>query len=354
MRRRGVSEQDAVVCVAALVEALRPDTPYPIIVLIGEAGSGKTEFARCLALLIDPSRSGALADIEPTVEAFAAASHVRYLFSVDNKQRLSAPVQDLFCKVATGAEHAARLLYSQNELASAYLHNPTIVTAVTYPFSAPDAASRTLSIPIKRPASYRSTESLREEFEAERPALLGALLCALSGGLRMLPNVAEQRQWTHRLVSYAQIGEATLQAAGKESGYFLERLEAQQRRAARESAGGDTFVTELRGVLRKVSGEAVSASTLPPASRWCDSSGAGYAAVKRPEDGVFLLAFKASVLFRKLPMKPYMPETERQLGDYITRAAPVLRAIGIESERKEARGKRTVWVFAFKEGAIDD
>jgi hypothetical protein len=225
---------------------------------------------------------------------------------------------------------------------------------VINPVSAPDMASRAVVIPVKRPVSYRSTESLRDEFEAERSELFGALLSALSGGMRLLPEVAAQRQWWHRLVSFSQMGEAIFQAAGKPPGFFLEQLEAQQRRSARESAGGDTFVTELRGVLRKTAVGVVQGSKLPAFSQWGEASGPGFAAIKRPEDDRILVAFKATTLFTRLPRMQYMPETERQLGDYITRVAPVMRAIGIECERKEVRGKRTVWAFAFKDGALDD
>lgn len=351
---RGVDDVTAVVTAAVLVEHLRPDTPHPILNIIGEAGSGKSELARNMVNLIDPTTTGNLADMSPDIRSFAAASHSRYVFSMDNKRALDAETQDTICKTSTGADFVERELYSQNSTAVAHLHNPVYITAVTNPITAPDAASRAIAVHVKRPVSYKSTERLRDEFEAKRQELLGALLTVLSGALRHLPTVAGQRQWRHRLVSFAQLGEAIFQAAGHPPGYFLERFETVQRRAARESAGGDTFVTEVKALLRSSIRSAEASSKLPAFGRWGESGGKGWAAVQRPEDDVFLVAFKVAALFAQLPRKAYMPETERQLGDYIIRAAPVLRAIGIECQKKEARSKRTVWAFMFSAEALDD
>ena len=49
------SEDDLVLVVAWLVAALRDRGPYPILILNGEQGSGKSSFSRLLRSLVDPS-----------------------------------------------------------------------------------------------------------------------------------------------------------------------------------------------------------------------------------------------------------------------------------------------------------
>jgi putative DNA primase/helicase len=50
-----VSDDDFMLVIACLVAALRPHGPFPILVVNGEQGTGKSVFSRIVRSLIDPS-----------------------------------------------------------------------------------------------------------------------------------------------------------------------------------------------------------------------------------------------------------------------------------------------------------
>lgn len=352
VERQGLHRGVALQVVATMVEYLRPDTPFPVLAMVGPAGSGKSGAANRITQCIDPTKSGKLADVKPTPEDMAAGAQVSYVLTADNLQRLAAEVQDLFCKAATGAVFTVRKYYAQSEVLRLSLHVPLVLTFVNNGITAPDLLDRTILAHVKRPAAYRSADELAAEFAADRPKITGALYTLLAAGLARLSEVAQQRKWTHRLVDFIQMGEAFTQAAGHPPGYFLDLFVAHRAAVAADVADGDSFTQVLLVVLKEVAKDATTGAKLPAWRQWGESGGKGHAAVVT-EAGVTYIAFKPSMLLAKCPrVNQYIPENERQLSDALTRITPLLRAMGIEPERREMPGKRSAWVFACKRGAL--
>jgi hypothetical protein len=351
--RQGIPAPVAPLMVAAMVEYLRTDTPHPILAMVGAAGSGKSGAATRVTQCIDPTKSGALADVKPTPEDFAAAASVAYVLTADNLHKLPADVQDMLCKVSTGTVFTMRKYYTQGETFQVGVHQPLVLTFVSLGITAPDALDRTIICWVERPKAYRNASELQSEFEAERPKVTGALYTLLSAALRLIPDVVNQRAWHHRLVDYVQCGEAITQAAGHLPGYFLGLFEAHRATVAENVADGDSFMQVLRVVLKQIANDAQPGDKLPPWRQWGESKGAGLAAVRTPS-GVVKIAIRPAVLLGKVPkVNQYIPENDRQLSEALTRVSPLLRALGIESERQENPGKRVAWVFAGKPGAFD-
>jgi hypothetical protein len=355
LKRQGVPEAISALVLVVLVEYLRPNTPHPILVFVGEAGSGKSGATTRIAQCIDPTKSGALADIKLTPEDMAAAAQCQYVLSADNLTKLSADVQDLLCKVSTGTVATVRKYYSQSEALRLALHNPMLLPCINLCLTAPDALNRAIIAQIKRPLAYRNDDELKAEFKAEQPKVTGAMYTLLAAALAKLPEVVGQRQWLDRLVDYLQLGEAVMQSAGHESGYFLGLFKAHRAKVASDVSGGDSFTQALFKVLRDISKQAQPGDKLPPWRQWGEGKNACGFAVVATDDGKILIAIKVGALRAKLPVAAqYIPENERQLSAALTRVAPMLRAVGVRVEKRDAPGGRTVWGFSCDTGALDE
>ena len=108
----GVIKTKAALVLVALVTWLRAGNTYPILLLYGPPGSGKTVAARLILLLIDPTDALAFPNIRMDSDDIAAAAQHRHILSFDNLSKLSAANQDTLCTCATGGEIHARKLYS--------------------------------------------------------------------------------------------------------------------------------------------------------------------------------------------------------------------------------------------------
>ena len=172
----GTSKSRAPLVVAALVSWMRTANAYPLLLLFGAPGTGKTTAARLIFLLIDPSESLTLPTIKSDAEHVAAAAQHRHILTFDNESKLSAAEQDLFCVCVTGGEVVGRALYTDGDVAILPIHRPVLITAVQPVVTRPDLLSRTIPVEFGERLVRRRDDEIMKAFFQMRPELLGALL----------------------------------------------------------------------------------------------------------------------------------------------------------------------------------
>lgn len=268
-----LNDDDAIAVAVLLVEWVRCDTPQPVLEVTGGAGSGKTTFARQLAALIDP-RTGGTPSIRLVREDVSAAVMNNYVLYADNISALSVEEQDLACMAATGATLTTRRLYAQGDVFSVALLNPLIITSIVPALTRADAKTRVLPIKLPPRQAHRSDAAIAREFEAQRPALVGALLTLLSAALCKLDEAEAARQYTTRLASFEILGEAILCAAADAStpyvwGTFSNLLARKRQQSAADAAAGVPVIEAVRRVMAEARQSNPAVSTKPPApSLW--------------------------------------------------------------------------------------
>lgn len=193
---------DRVLVAAWLLSALRPVGPYPIALLIGEQGTGKSAASRVLKRLTDPSISLLRAPPRDTRDLLVAATNARVL-ALDNLSGANAELADALCRLSTGGALAERRLYTNDEELLVEVQRPVILNGIDDPATRPDLADRCLHL-LLPPLKARETEAdLSRQFEADAPLILGALLNGLvlaqrdheSIDLHPLPRMADFAKW---------------------------------------------------------------------------------------------------------------------------------------------------------------
>ncbi|HEX7940569.1 MAG TPA: hypothetical protein VF488_02125, partial [Gemmatimonadaceae bacterium] len=187
-----------------LIGALAPQGPYPVLVLRGQHGAGKSHGARRLRSLIDPSIAPIRCEPrEPRDLVISArASHV---VALDNLSSVPGWLSDGLCRLATGGGYAARALYTDADEIVIDVQRPVILTGITDVVTAPDLLDRSLLVDLEAiaPEDRETERRLDERWLAAHPRILGALYTAVSMALsrrdtlnlERLPRLADWAAW---------------------------------------------------------------------------------------------------------------------------------------------------------------
>ena len=179
------NEQDMYLVIAWLLIALNAD-PYvdcPILSINAWKGCGKSTATRFLKSLIDPD----MADIiSPATNArdFVAAAASRCVMPVDNVSEIA--ISDTYCRSVTGTTLAIRKLFTDSTSANTKVHARIIINGINLVPERSDLQDRFFPITLKmlNDGSRRSNKELGTSFGKRSPYILGALLYALSAGLK--------------------------------------------------------------------------------------------------------------------------------------------------------------------------
>jgi len=206
--------------VAWLVAAFFPEIAHPVLVVHGEQGSAKSTHMRLLSLLVDPSLTP-LRSEPRNLEAWVQAADHSWLVTLDNVSDLPGWLSDAICRAVTGEGFSKRQLYTDAEDVILSFRRVVAITGIEVVAQRADLLDRAILHALEpiAPNKRRPERDVLAEFEAARPAILGALLSAVSGALRALPNVRLTE--LPRMADFARVGVAVERALNWPDGSFL-------------------------------------------------------------------------------------------------------------------------------------
>ena len=289
--------------IAWLTAAFLPSGPYPLLVLHGEQGSGKSTVARILRSVVDPSSAPLRAEPRDPRDLMIAASN-SWLLALDNLSKIPVWLSDALCRLATGGGFSTRELYSDSEEVIFDAMRPVLITGIEELATRGDLLDRAIllylpSIPEER---RRPEKAFWVQFQEAAPRILGALLDTVVGALRELPGVRLDR--SPRMSDFAHWGVAVERALRWPDGAFLHVYMQNRQEAIGVALDGDVIAT----AIQKLVGQK---------PRW-----SGTATELRDE-----LEKLAPEKDRK---SHSWPRDVRVLGSHLRRLAPALRAVGID------------------------
>jgi hypothetical protein len=297
-----VPEQARLLVVAWLVECLRPDTPFPVLELLGEQGSGKSGTQSSLRRLIDPNAAD-LRGAPKSAEDLFVSGGVNHVISIENVSHLPAPLQDALCVVATGGGFARRKLYTDADESVIQLKRPVMLNGISAAVTQQDLVSRTVTVEVPVIQDAQAKDKLEEEFEVKRPEIIGALLDIAARALEILPEMSLPAARRPRLLEFAHLGMAVAKAIGRDPEEFMRQYDAARQDGLERTLEASPVATAIRDWAEIHPGEVRD----EPAKRWLE----------------ILTDYKPQG-------SDTWPRSAKGLGDAMRRAAPALRQLGIE------------------------
>ena len=305
------SDDDFILVVAWLVASFRERGPYPVLVLNGEQGSGKSSFMRRCRSLLDPS-SPPIQGPPKDEQGLIVTAQNSHLIALDNLSHISPELSDGLCRLSTGGGFAVRALHTDKDENVFDGARPIAVNGIPSLADRPDLNERAIVVRLATiPEDKRRPEDeLDAEWEEARPLVLGAIFAALSTALRNIGKTRLAR--SGRMADFEKWMTAAETGLGWEPGTFSQAYSSNRKDSADAAFEGDLIAVSIRNFMIK--------------------------------DGLYYWENTATKLLEELgivagentrQMRSW-PKTAQGLGNCLERCAPLLRGKGITIERKHS------------------
>ncbi|TPL54943.1 hypothetical protein FJ937_04695 [Mesorhizobium sp. B2-4-4] len=246
----GLDNQNYRLLLAFLVNALKPQGPYFILLVEGEQGSGKSFFCEVIKRIIDPNQALRLRLPDKPQDLMIQAKEY-WLLSFDNASGMKAEMSDILCSLATGGGIAVRRLYTDDELHVLTYMRPFMINGISGYVTRPDLMER--AIPIKLPPigeGGRKTEAeLMKELQAMLPSVLAELYDGIAHALRTYDEVEPPRHL--RMADAARWIRAAEEGLGEKPGAIIEAIAAAQNEFVVDRVNDDPLVMALRTITAR-------------------------------------------------------------------------------------------------------
>jgi hypothetical protein len=307
-------ESDFVLMVAWLLAGFRDRGPYPALVTAGEQGSAKSTLSAVLKSIVDPNAAPLRALPREDRDLFIAANNAHVL-AFDNVSGLPTWISDTLCRLATGGGFAVRQLYTDSDEILFDAMKPAILNGIEDVVTRPDLADRAIFLTLEAiPEERRRPErELWVALDKARPRILGALLDAVSCGLKNIDRVKLAR--LPRMADFA-LWAAACDTAFWPHGTFMAAYERNRVDAVESVIDADSVASAIRTLMQGRAEWMGNASTL--------------------------LHALSNAVDEKTARSKSWPGTPRALSGRLRRAATFLRKAGIEVVLTRTGGTRCI------------
>jgi putative DNA primase/helicase len=302
--------------VSWLVAALRPGSPFPILIVNGTQGTGKSVLCRVLRSLIDPDVAMICAVPKNEQDLVLAAANT-WVSAFDNLSDVSGYLPDALCRLASGAGFRTRALHTNRDEAVFSVQRPILLNGIPTLTEQADVGRRSIVINLATiPPERRQAESdFWMEFNSVSGRILGALLEGVSRGLSAINTI--QIKHPSSMADFEKWSMAAAPAFGWKAEEFQSAYRKNQTVVVDDTFEADAVAVAIRDFIL----------TKHP-DRWEGTPAALQIALDEA----------TAENIRKLRS---WPKTPSQLGNRIKRARPLLEHKGFTVERRHS-GTRTI------------
>lgn len=222
-----------------------PTNKYPILVINGDQGSGKTSLCNHVIYpLTDPNLIGVQVFPGSAKDLTIASQHAHVL-CYDNMRGFKVAMADILCIAATGGAITNRALYTDADQHVHHLHAALVLNGIHHFITQPDLAQR--CVPIRTlPLSEgkRQSESVMlKALKTDMPAIFRGLLDLIANVLLYLPEV----EVTHpeRMIDFVRWLAAMERVEGIPAGIYQQAYSDVLRQAQLDSLMENTLAARV-------------------------------------------------------------------------------------------------------------
>lgn len=313
-----------------IIKSLTHDTgPYPVLLLLGGQGTGKSFLTRLIKSFIDPDRGDARPFPEKSDDLIIYAQN-SHLLAFDNISGIKNTVADALCRLSTGSGFGKRTLYSNDKETIFNLKCPIILNGINLPSKRSDLLERSIVIRLPSIDQRLTEEDLRNKVNESKGKVFGFLLSHLAHCFSIIDNIKIDDP--PRMADFAKWGVALQKSLNNEHGDFLRVLNDNQVEIVEENIEGSDFAKRIIEMVEE-DGLFVGTST-DLLERLKQDRSPGYKSVYHS-------------------FGPNFPKNPVDAGRTLNRIAPDLKKIGYLVTRKK-REIRIEHLVPKHLGGIDD
>ena len=241
------SEEVKLLVVVWLLASMYPVIACPMLLLIGQQGSGKSVTSKMLRSLLDPSVIPVLGDLE-MANLFQTFQH-HAVPCFENVSYFNRNAADIFCRAVTGNGVERRKLYTDSDQVIYSFRRSIIINGIDTPSFRPDFLDRCIIVSRPRIEKFQLLQDVDNAFEKARPRLLGAFLGLLVKTLQILDRTPAATEF--RMADFARFGRAVALSLGKTTNDFDEAY----RTVTRQNAFDIIESTPMSRLVKKLAAE---------------------------------------------------------------------------------------------------
>jgi hypothetical protein len=187
-----IPKQAQLLVLAWMLDSLRPDTPYPVLELVGKWE--QQEHHAAPVTCSDRPPSSAPARRAEVRGGLAHCSSKRPRRLLENLSHLNGEQQDALCILSTGGGYATRQLYTNGDEHVMQSKRPVMLNGINAVATQPDLIERTVSVelPTITAKARKDEQSMEAAWEKDYPAIFASMLDLFAkalGACRMLSSL---------------------------------------------------------------------------------------------------------------------------------------------------------------------
>ncbi|MED0665931.1 hypothetical protein P4T04_06320 [Bacillus badius] len=243
-------EDQFILWLAFVIGCFNPRGPYPLLVLNGAQGAGKTIVSEITKSVIDPGYA-TLRTLPESEEDLLVMAQKNWLLAFDNISKISEHMSDALCKLSTGGGLSRRQLYTNDEESVLKAMKPVILNGIENITKRYDLADRSivLTLPMIMSENRRTKEEIWRDFEKIKGPIMGLIYDAVSMALKNYNMIHLPQK--PRMADFAKWITAAEPALGFDHGTFLTAFNNNRRLVAEEASEYDWLLSAVIEMMKK-------------------------------------------------------------------------------------------------------
>lgn len=265
--------EDEILHMVNIVTKFIPDMAHPVDVIHGEKGASKTTSMRKDRSIVDPAPMD-IVTLPSSKSDLALNLSKNYNPCFDNLDNITPEKSDMLCMAATGGGISKRTLFTDEEETFLFIKRPVSLNGINVVATRPDLLDRALLLGLERisPEERKDEKTIWEEFDKDKPKILGAIFTTLSKAMTIYDNVKLNK--LGRMADFTKWGYAIAEAAGIGGDKFLDAYINNQNRANEEAVESNPVAAAVhRLMIGRSRWEGTVAELLGVLNNMADSEG---------------------------------------------------------------------------------